>query len=73
MMRISPKGNIYYVRNALMNNHDFFGWTVQVRGAQFLVFIAFVTLGLASPILLATSGLGFLAGIWTWIELHRTD
>jgi hypothetical protein len=62
----------YYIRNALAGNTDFFGWTVQVRGAQFLVFIGFVILGLASPILLATSGLEFLAGIWTWIELQRT-
>ncbi len=62
----------YYVRNALAGNTDFFGWTVQVRGAQFLVFIAFVIFGLASPVLLATSGLEFLAGIWTWIELRQT-
>jgi hypothetical protein len=61
----------YYVRNALAGNTDFFGWTVQVRGAQFLVFIAFVICGLASPVLLATSGLEFLAGIWTWFELRR--
>jgi hypothetical protein len=61
----------YYVRNALAGNQDFFGWTVQVRSTQFLVFIAFVALGLASPILLATSGLEFLTGIWTWIELRR--
>ncbi len=63
----------FYVRNALADNRDFFGWTVQVRSAQFLVFIGFVTFGLASPILLATSGLEFLAGIWTWIELRRTQ
>ena len=62
----------YYVRNTLAGNTDFFGWTVQVRGAQFLVFIAFVIFGLASPVLLATSGLEFLAGIWTWIELRQT-
>jgi hypothetical protein len=63
----------YYVRNALAGNHNFFGWTVQVRGAQFLVFIAFVVFSLASPVLLVTSGLEFLAGIWTWIELRRND
>jgi zinc transporter ZupT len=63
----------YYVRNALANNHDFFGWTVQVRSAQFLVFIGFVIFKLASPILLATSGLEFLAGIWTWIELRQNQ
>jgi hypothetical protein len=63
----------YYVRNALAGNRDFFGWTVQIRSAQFLVFIAFVALGLANPILLATSGLEFLAGIWTWFELRRTS
>jgi hypothetical protein len=62
----------YYIRNALAGNRDFFGWTVQVRSAQFLVFIAFVIFKLASPILLATSGLEFLAGIWTLIELRQT-
>jgi hypothetical protein len=63
----------YDVRNALTGNRDFFGWTVQVRNAQYLVFIGFVTFSLASPILLATSGLEFLAGIWTWIELRKTQ
>jgi hypothetical protein len=63
----------YYVRNALAGKRDFFGWTVQVRSAQFLVFIGFVIFKLASPILLATSGLEFLAGIWTWSELRRTS
>ncbi len=62
----------YYVRNALAGNRDFFGWTVQVRGAQSLVFIGFVIFGLASPVLPATSGLELLAGIWTWIELRQT-
>lgn len=62
----------YYVRNALAGNRNFFGWTVQVRSAQFLVFIAFVIFGLASPVFLVTSGLEFLAGIWTWIELRQT-
>jgi uncharacterized membrane protein len=63
----------YYIRNALANNRNFFGWTVQVRSTQFLVFVGFVIFGLASPILLTTSGLEFLARIWTWIELRRTQ
>jgi hypothetical protein len=63
----------YYVRNALAGNRDFFGWTVQIRSAQPLVFIGFVIFNLANPILLATSGLEFLAGIWTWFELRRTQ
>jgi hypothetical protein len=49
----------------MAGNRDFFSSTVQIRSAQFLVFIGFVMFGLASPILLATSGLEFLAGIWT--------
>jgi hypothetical protein len=61
-----------YVRNALSGNRNFFGWTVQVRSAQFLVFIGFVIFKLVSPILLATSGLEVLAGIRTWFELRQT-
>ena len=59
------------MRNALAGNTEFFGWTVQVRGAPFLVFIGFVIFKLTNPILVATSGLEFLAGIWTWIELRQ--
>ena len=62
----------YYVRNALVNNTEFFAWTVQVRTAQFIAFIGFVLFASASPVLLFTSGFEFLAGVWTWFELRRT-
>jgi hypothetical protein len=60
----------YYVQSARAESRPFFGWTVQFRGFQFVVFVVLVALGLGEPILLLTSGVELLAGVWTWLELR---
>jgi hypothetical protein len=61
----------YYLQSARANVRLFFGWTVWVRSAQFVVFIGLVLAGLAKPVLLLTSGFEFVAGLWTPWELRR--
>lgn len=62
----------YYVQNARANYRPFFGWTVWVRSAQFLVFVGLVLFAGGKPVLLLTSGMEFLAGVWTGYELRRS-
>ena len=61
----------YYLQNARANFRPFFEWTVWVRTAQFVVFVGLVLGGLGKPVLILTSGVEFLAGLWTWFELRR--
>lgn len=62
----------YYVQNARANYRPFFECTVWVRSTQFLVFIALVLFAGRKPVLLLTSGLELLAGMWTGLELRRS-
>ena len=62
----------YYVQSARAEYRPFFGWTVQFRSFQFVVFVVLVALGLGKPILLLTAGVELLAGVWTWLELRRS-
>lgn len=60
----------YYIQAARHDLRPFFGWTVQIRTAQFGVFILLVALGMARPMLLVFSGIEFLAGMWTRAALR---
>ncbi len=62
----------YYIQSARANQRDFFAWTVMFRSFQLLVFVGFVLTGLGKPVLFLTSGIEFLAGLWTWLELRRS-
>ena len=62
----------YYVQNARANYRPFFEWTVWVRSCQLLVFIGLVLFAGGKPVLLLTSGIEFLAGLWTGYELRRS-
>lgn len=61
----------YYTNAARKNLKDFFGWTVQVRVAQFLVSLAFVYFGLIGPVLLLFTGIEFLSGLWTFFAMRK--
>jgi len=60
----------YYVQAARHNFRDFYHWTVQIRVAQFVLFIVFVLLNFVGPIIVVLSGIEFLAGVWTFWALR---
>jgi hypothetical protein len=62
----------YYVLSARANFRAFFEWTVPIRVLQFVFFVVIVLSGLIKPTILLVSGLELLAGVWTFLELHRT-
>ncbi len=63
----------YYFRAALANNREFFGWSVEVRVGQFMLFILITSLGLLSPLILIVSGFEFATAVWTWFALKELD
>jgi len=61
----------YYFRAAAANNHQFFGWSVEVRVGQFVVFVILVAMGLISPLILFISAFEFATAVWTWFALKQ--
>ena len=61
----------YYIHSARINFTPFFKWTVHIRYLQFVVFIIFVVLNLASVLILFFSGIEFLSGVWTHLALKQ--
>ncbi|MEQ9302724.1 MAG: hypothetical protein RJQ14_02320 [Marinoscillum sp.] len=63
----------YYVRNAKENLIPFFGFTVQVRIIQFVFFIWLYVFERGTLALVAFSFIEFVAGMWTWRVLKRSN
>lgn len=61
---------VYYVWAARTELRAFFAMTVPVRLAQFVAFGWLVWAGHLSAIVLATSAVEALAGLWTWAALR---
>ena len=59
----------YYVRNAQANLIPFFGFTVQVRIAQFVFFVWLYVFERGTLTLVIFSFIEFAAGMWTWRAL----
>lgn len=63
----------YYLRSARLELTPFFRWTVHMRPLPVVVFIVFVVLGLAKPIIILF-GIGDLLGaIWTGLALRASQ
>jgi hypothetical protein len=62
---------LYYLAAARGEWTPFFRVTVAGRTFQLAAFAALVVAGVASPRLLATSGLEFASGVWTFWALRR--
>jgi hypothetical protein len=62
----------YYVLAARAELVPFFRWTVLGRSFQLLCFAACVLAGLVSARILATAGVEFLSGLWTWQALRAS-
>jgi uncharacterized membrane protein HdeD (DUF308 family) len=63
----------YYFRNAKENLVPFFGFTVQVRIIQFVFFIWLYVFERGTLALVAFSFIEFVAGMWTWRVLKRSN
>ncbi|GAB4240187.1 MAG: hypothetical protein Tsb0034_16520 [Ekhidna sp.] len=61
----------YYVQNARSNLVAFFGFTVQVRVAQFVFFIWLYLFDQGTIALVGFSFIEFMAGMWTWQTLKK--
>ena len=63
----------YYLQAARLELTPFFHWTVHTRPLPVVVFIVFVALGLAKPIIILF-GIGDLLGaIWTGLALRTSQ
>ncbi len=63
----------YYLQAARLELTPFFRWTVHTRPLPVVVFIVFVALGLAKPIIILF-GIGDLLGaIWTGLALRTSQ
>lgn len=62
----------YYIQAARNELLAFFQWTVYVRAAVILFFVAFVVLGLARPILILFGAVDLLAALWTAVVLRSS-
>jgi hypothetical protein len=60
----------YYTRSALLENKDFFRWSMQIRLLQFVCFGALVGLKMAAPMLLLFSTVEAASGVWTAMALR---
>ena len=63
----------YYIRNAKENLVPFFGFTVHVRIIQFVFFIWLYVFERGTLALVAFSFIEFVAGMWTWRVLKRSN
>lgn len=61
----------YYFRAAGANNRAFFGWSVEVRVGQFVLFVILVAIGLITPLILFVSAFEFATAVWTWFALKQ--
>ncbi|MGB4846580.1 MAG: hypothetical protein WBP41_01610 [Saprospiraceae bacterium] len=61
----------YYHRMAAMNITAFFKLTIPVRLGVFAVFVAFVLLHLAEPVLILIGAVDLAGAIWTWSALKK--
>lgn len=60
----------YFIQTARRENTDFFQWTVYARAAVAVLFIVFVVLGLAQPMLILFAIIELLGALWTWMALR---
>jgi uncharacterized membrane protein HdeD (DUF308 family) len=63
----------YYLRNAAANLTPFFGFTVQIRMLQFGFFIFLYFFHEGTLALVGFSFIEFLAGLWTWSALRKSQ
>lgn len=61
----------YYLMAAKSQLIPFYAWTVQVRIAQFIIFLGLILFAHISPIFLAFSGFELLTALWTAWALRR--
>ncbi len=62
----------YYLRAARLELTPFFRWTVHTRPLPVVVFIVFVALGLARPIIILFGFGDLLGAIWTGLALRAS-
>ena len=62
----------YYIQAARRELHDFFGWTVYVRGFVFISLVAFAALRLAHPALALFGVIDLVGALWTAMALRQT-
>jgi hypothetical protein len=62
---------LYYWRAGGANLRAFFPWTVQARLTVLAVFLVFVALDLAPPILILFGAIDAAGALWTWRALHN--
>ncbi len=62
---------VYYLLAANAGLLSFFAWTVPIRLAVSIFFVAFVSLNLAPPVLLAFCLLDAVGALWTWHALRK--
>ena len=62
----------YYVQAARNEMKSLFRWTVHARSLVIVVFIAFVVLGLAEPMLIMFGVVDLLGALWTGLALRTS-
>ena len=63
----------YDILAARVGFRPFFVWSVPVRLAVIVFFLAYVLLGLAPPVLLLFGSIDVACAIWTWTALRSED
>ncbi|MFO7743364.1 MAG: hypothetical protein R6X31_13750 [Anaerolineae bacterium] len=62
----------YYIQAARTELEPLFRWTLYCRPSAFVVFVIFVVLGLAKPMLILFGVIDLLGAIWTGLALRST-
>ena len=63
----------YYIQVARKDLRTFYMWTVQARAVVLLLFILFVLLNWAPPILYVFAGIELIGVIWTYLAFRATS
>jgi hypothetical protein len=63
----------FYFRAARIELREFFWWTVHTRSAAVLLFIVFVLLEVAEPVVLLFGAADLVGAIWTYLTLRSAQ